>query len=846
MKFRLTLITAVMFLFALVPSALAQADTFVTQLTSSTSESFAGAVSGNGRFIVIESRGNIATENPRNADGNTEIFLVDYAQRRIFQITDTKSVLFNVNAAATPANIRVEIANKRPVISADGRWIAFSSNATTARKSAPDSTNPGLFDGNSFSAPTPTPTPTPTPPASPTPTPSPTATPSPTPTPTPAANPLTGDANMEMWLYQVPTFTEVDLETGAEAPFANLSGGTFIRVTNTDPSRTPLPGTATVQPLIAEDNHDVSISDDGNIIAFVSTRAADLVGGADNPQLPNPDNDEIFTYVRSTGLLNQITRTPRGDISNPIYNKNPSIAGNGSRVFFASTGDNPIIGMTGGNNPSTSRNEEIFYADLDAGGAPNGVKKQVTVTTPTNPGEVVNILDLGRRVSRNGRFIAFDSAAALGTTNANQAGFAIFIYDAQTNTFRQIGPRSNADAGASGGDVTHYPGFTDDDPETGNPTSLIFSSRLNITATGTIPTNANDGLNPGATRPTQIYLYPLDVSASEARFMRLTKLPAAATSTLLPATQALLSDSSRRIAFNLALTEIGTGNQDLLSETYYMLAPEVTGQFTSTISFATGASRRTVSPSPQPSPTTSPSPVTPAAVQGVSTGSLVIANFNPPLSPTITPRTAVGSLSRSPSLPIELSGVSMSISGVAVGLQSVSSGEIFFVVPPFLSSANAGTVYPVVINNNGVVLKGNITLVPTRPDIFTNLATPGPGGRASAFNATNRVLTPEPFTVTTIPDKGGVRVPTVLRLRMTGIANVAAGAISVRIGSVTISGASIVTGGVISEPGVYTVDFTLPSTLDAAGDKPIVVTVTVDGVVYSTRLDDTAPRVLIL
>ena len=56
-------------------------------------ESFAGGMSGDGRFVVFESRGNVATVNPRNEDGNVEVFLFDYAQRRIFQITDTKSVL---------------------------------------------------------------------------------------------------------------------------------------------------------------------------------------------------------------------------------------------------------------------------------------------------------------------------------------------------------------------------------------------------------------------------------------------------------------------------------------------------------------------------------------------------------------------------------------------------------------------------------------------------------------------------------------------------------------------------------------------------------------------------------
>ena len=60
--------------------------------------SYVGDISGNGRFVVFESKGNLATiapgqttASPNNADGNREIFLFDYAARRIFQITDTKS-----------------------------------------------------------------------------------------------------------------------------------------------------------------------------------------------------------------------------------------------------------------------------------------------------------------------------------------------------------------------------------------------------------------------------------------------------------------------------------------------------------------------------------------------------------------------------------------------------------------------------------------------------------------------------------------------------------------------------------------------------------------------------------
>src|SRR5688572_20586478 len=84
-------------------------DPFVIQLTSSPNglfRSIAGDISANGRFVVFESNGDVATEkiptrnpdgtvNPNarnNEDGNREIFLVDYAQRRIFQITNTKNV----------------------------------------------------------------------------------------------------------------------------------------------------------------------------------------------------------------------------------------------------------------------------------------------------------------------------------------------------------------------------------------------------------------------------------------------------------------------------------------------------------------------------------------------------------------------------------------------------------------------------------------------------------------------------------------------------------------------------------------------------------------------------------
>ena len=81
-------------------------DPFVVQLTSSPSTTFntvMADMSANGRFVVFTSNGDVATEKTagrNNADGNTEIFLADYAQRRIFQITNTRHV---PNPTATPS-----------------------------------------------------------------------------------------------------------------------------------------------------------------------------------------------------------------------------------------------------------------------------------------------------------------------------------------------------------------------------------------------------------------------------------------------------------------------------------------------------------------------------------------------------------------------------------------------------------------------------------------------------------------------------------------------------------------------------------------------------------------------
>lgn len=858
MKFHIFAFFAVIILLSSSFTATAQVDSVIGQVSSSISDSFAGGISGDGRFIVFESDGNHATVNPRNTDGNREIFLFDYAQRRIFQITDTRALLTNAANAPTQDNIRVDIVSLRPSLSNDGRWIAFSSNATCAYPgngtipAIVSATNPGSFNPNAS-----------------------TGNDCLTGTSPNQVNNLINDGNTEMWLYEIPAVPPVaDLSAGDEIPFADLSGGTFTRVTSTLPSRLPVAGSTTLLPVIADDNRDSSIDDTGAAISFTSNR--DLTPCPTAPTAtcgnasPAFDNDEIFSFVRATSTVTQLSATTRGTISNPIYNANSTITNltaGGWRVTYLSNGNNPIPGMTGAN---TDNNEEVFVTDIDAAGALGTLRRQVTTTTRTAPGDVVNILNYGRRMSRDGRYIAFDSYADLaGEHNGvNQAGFATFIYDtsvlpATTGAFQRVLPRSNADSAASGGDLQRYPGFTDYDANR-FPLTLVLETRMNIRASdGTIPTNADEGLNNVAARPAQIYSTSPVFVASQATtrpYKRLTKLPVP--SFFLASVQPIPSNDVQRMTFNLAQTETGTGNGDLSSETYYYLLPDFSSESPASFNYATGASRIAISaspvptptatptPSPTPTPTGSPSPTPtptpqqPPAVQGASPGMLAILDYNTNVNQPIVARTAVGSLERRFTLPIELSGVTMTVNGAAVGLKSVGLRQITFVVPPGLAASAAGTVYPVVVNNNGIVFRGNITIVPARPDIFTNLLSPGPGGRARVFNATNRVLTTEPFTVRTFRLRGSRLVPSVLRIYLTGVNNRAATEISVRIGNTPVT--TVLSAPVLVEPGVYSIDFTLPPEFAGRGDQPIVVIVNIGGVLYQSRLEDTAPRIFIL
>lgn len=790
-------------------------------------ESFVGDISGDGRFVVIESSGDIATgrsDARNNRDGNQEIFLFDYAQRRIFQITNTTSALKNAAAAAIdPVNIDVRVVNLRPVISHDGHWIAFVSNAYS------DTLSPKDFDGNANAA------------------------------------SLKLDGNTEIFLYRIPDVTAVDLSTGADVTPVDLATGMMYRVTNTPASSLPRAGATNVTPFFALDNDEVTLNDDATVIAFVSI-AKEGIPGESNAG--NNNNSEIFIATRAQGgdgsqtfTYTQVTTTadepptatnPLGTL---VFNRSPSLSGGSSGVlaFISNLDANSEAEADQGNG-------EIWLANFSGGAVSNvrAITKTPRETRAGFEGISVNLLSAGRRLSRDGKFLAFESTAVYnsnGTLNgalANSTG--IYVYDVAANTFALAvsrPPDTQADVGI------RFPTFT------GDSSRLIFTSNLNYNVDGTVSTSTTDGLNPS--RNVQVFSGPITSPvASLTQVSRLTNfaLPnVSAAQAGFNAVQPLVSDTIRRMALTLG-ANLGFDNADFSNEAFYVLVPLATSETPAAsptpattpapVSFFTGASTRAVvAPSPSP---------TPPDVTGLAPGMLGLLRSTLTLAPANREVSAAeaSETQRRPPLPVELNGVTVSVSGAAAGLYFVSAGQINFVVPRGLT---AGTnALPVTIFNNGSVIRTSLVLNAAQPDIFTS--TNGPGGRAAVLNVTNPCVAPpgEPFTVTTTRPAGSgsgnctsadtETVPTQLLIMLTGVRGVTSAAgVTVRIGTTDIVGTaaadSPVTVGTSNTPGFDQIRVTLPASLAGAGDVPVIVTVVTSGGTFTSRPADTAPHITI-
>lgn len=823
-------------------------DPVVAQLTSSPAGgslnpfySFAGDISANGRFVVFESNGNLDTQNPRNADGNREIFVADYAQRRIFQLTNTHNVQKppasptptptptpSPGATPTPTPeptpsdptlIKIEISNNHPMISIEPALLAGKRTYTIVFGS--NAPNPGNFDGTDSAA-------------------------------------LVADANQEIWIYQLPAVDDTfDLSSGDEIPFtpaSDLTLGTFRQITDTPASRPIIINRNPADAL--DDNRDPTISDDGTTLAFISTR--NLVTAVGNADL----NPELFFCRTSggfaTGTLTYAQGTKTQDEIFGVKNysavqQNPSLSANGGIVAFSSTanlaGSNDDYGHTNGN-------AEIYAADF-TGSALTKVRqitKTKAETTGAIAGTTLNLFSAGRRLSRDGKFVAYESRAEdpVGNTGTNNTFLAIFVSDvpadATTNASpKRVGPRDL--------DVINFPTFTDYDSSL-SPHTVVYASAQNFKADGSAATTETEGLNQvpaGFLRPNQIFSTQVPVTSSNT-FTRLTKNPVQGTVVGL---RPLTSNTRTRMAFTLQGVELGGGNTDGSTETYYLLTPSVAAESGGILAFYTGASHRgpfaSASPAASPTPTPSPSPGEPA---GLAPGELSKVEANVGLASSDKNSVGGPEGARRPILPIELNGVSVSVNGAAAGLYFVGDSPtegISFVMPIGLTPGVATVVINDQRNNNGTTFRGYVQIVASQPDIFTS--TNDAGGTAWACNVTNSAAAGPPACImgpfkVTSADSTGAQVPTVLELHLTGtrFALPAETKVSFVSGTATTDITPSVVGPNTNMFGFDFLKITLPASLAGSApiDYKIIVTVTKGTTAFTSRPVATAPQITII
>ena len=545
------------------------------------------------------------------------------------------------------------------------------------------------------------------------------------------------------------------------------------------------------------------------------------------------------------------------------FQQNPSLSFNGNVVVFISTAN---LASSNDDDGAGHGNAEIYAADFTGSGLANirQVTKTKAETTGNNAGVTLNLLSAGRRLSRDGKFVAYQSRAEdpFANTGTNSPFLAPFVSDVPINataasTPKLIGPR--APLTSQVGDVINFPTFTDYDASL-SPHTVVYASALNYKADGTFPSEAEDstGLNPapsGVARPNQVFATQIPITSANT-FTRLTKNPVNGN---VSGIRPLVSNTRRRMTFSLAAVELGGGNGtgDNSSEIFYFLTPPVTTESSAVLSFFTGATSMgpiaSATPSASPTPTPSPTPGIPA---GLAPGELSAVRSTVGLATSDQNGVGGSETARSPILPVELNGVSVSVGGAAAGLYFVGdspSEGISFVVPIGLAPG----VVPFVVNdqrnNGGTVFRGFLQVVASQPDIF-NPPTNGPGGVAMACNVTATGMSGMgcivgPFQVTSA-DSTGTQVPTKLEIWTTGARFAAATETKVSFISGTTT--TDVTPGLVlpntNKFGFDLITITLPASLAGMApiDYKIVVTVSKTGGPFTSRPEATASTITII
>jgi Tol biopolymer transport system component len=219
----------------------------------------------------------------------------------------------------------------------------------------------------------------------------------------------------------------------------DLSAGTTTLVTIRDPGRPSLTanGNSYMQPITAHAN---AISSDGRYVAFTSD-ATNLVPGDKN------NNLDVFVGDQTTGKVTLVSVNAAGTGSGNSFSQRPAMSADGRYVAFDSLASDLTT------VPDTNGASDVFVRDLQTG----------TTTLVTINGAGTAAADGGGTqpvLSPNGRYVAFRSNASNLLPGRTITGYYnIYLRDLQTGTTTLV---SAAADGTAGNGHSSNPVFTPD------------------------------------------------------------------------------------------------------------------------------------------------------------------------------------------------------------------------------------------------------------------------------------------------------------------------------------------------------------------------------------------------
>jgi Tol biopolymer transport system component len=179
-----------------------------------------------------------------------------------------------------------------------------------------------------------------------------------------------------------------------------------------------------------------AISADGRYVAFTSV-ASNLVSGDTN------GSDDIFVHDTQTGTTTRVSLATDGTQgNNDSYH--PAISADGRYVAFWSTASNLVSGDTNGS-------DDIFVHDTQT-----GTTTRVSLRTDGTQG---NGSSSYPSISADGRYVAFSSEASNMVSGDTNGGGDIFVHDTQTGTTTRV---SLATDGTEGNGGSHLPSISAD------------------------------------------------------------------------------------------------------------------------------------------------------------------------------------------------------------------------------------------------------------------------------------------------------------------------------------------------------------------------------------------------